>query len=408
VDFFTYRDGELYCEDVPVRSIADETGSPVYIYSRRTIIHHYDRLAEAFPPSDCLICYSVKANSNLAVLKALQEQGSGFDVVSLGELKRVLQVGGDPGKVIFSGVGKTEEEIRGAVRAGILMINVESAEEMAEVDRIARDEEQVAGVAIRLNPDVDPETHEYITTGKEENKFGIPIREALDLARKVDSMPGVRLLGLHLHIGSQITKVDPYLESLRKGIRLAEKLSIRYFNIGGGFGIHYREGEAKDAAEFGRAILPEIPKKGWTVVLEPGRFIVGNAGVLVVRALYRKQTGRRRFVVTDGGMNDLIRPSLYGSFHRISPVTPAPGDRDSVDVVGPICESADFLGKDRPLPPVEPGDLLAVFSAGAYAFAMASNYNSRPRPPEVMVDGSDWRIIRRRETYQDLIRGESV
>ncbi|MCZ6601985.1 MAG: diaminopimelate decarboxylase [Planctomycetota bacterium] len=417
MDFFNYRDGELYCEEVPVREIASREGTPLYIYSRRTLLHHHERLREAFPEPDFLVCYSIKANSNLAVIQTLQDAGCGFDVVSVGELKKARMVGADPEKIIFSGVGKTEEEIRHAIRSGILMINIESDEELSAVDHVARAEGKRAGVAVRLNPDVDPSTHEYITTGKEENKFGIAIPEAKEVLRKCARLPGIQLLGLHVHIGSQITTVEPYVKAVERTIALAkeleeEDLPIRYINIGGGFGIDYRRGEALSAAEIGEAVRPLASGGRWKLLIEPGRFIVGNAGILVVQALYRKQMGKKRFLVTDGGMNDLIRPSLYGSYHRIWPVaTDKPegeGSFPATDIVGPICESGDFLAKDRKIPPVEAGAYLAVFSAGAYSFAMASNYNSRPRPPEVMVDGKDWKVVRKRETFEDLIRGEST
>ena len=417
MDFFEYREGQLHCEEVPVREIASRAGTPLYIYSRRTLLHHFQRLREAFPEPVFDICYSVKANSNLSVIKTLGEAGCGFDVVSLGELKRVRMTGADLDRIIFSGVGKTEEEIQAAVKSGILMINVESEEELEVVNKVACSEQRPTGVAIRLNPDVDPDTHEYITTGKEENKFGIAISEARGIARKAGRLPGVKLVGLHMHIGSQITTVEPYVEAVRKAVQMARTLEedghrLRYLNIGGGFGIDYRRGEALPASKIGDAVGSLVKDGGWKLMIEPGRFIVGNAGILVVRTLYRKMTGRRRFVITDGGMNDLLRPSLYGSYHRIWPVvTDHPEGQEVkdfpfVDVVGPICESGDFLGKDRQLPPVEPGDLLAVFSGGAYGFVMSSNYNSRPRPAEVMVDGSDWRVVRKRETFDDLVRGE--
>ena len=426
MEAFAYRDGRLYCEDAPVADLADRFGTPLYVYSAGAILGQFDALQAAFAALDPLICYSVKANSNLGILRLVAGRGSGFDVVSGGELHRVVESGGDPSKTVFAGVGKTADEIREGLAAGVLMFNVESEEELDAIGRVATGLGKVAPVALRVNPDVDPKTHRYISTGKKESKFGMDVDRALRLAERAVGMAGVSMIGMHMHIGSQITTAEPYAGAAAKGVEVIARLKgmghpIGWFNIGGGFGIAYRGPEALPASEFARAIVPVVKSTGCRLAMEPGRVIVGNAGILVGRVLYTKQSGEKRFVIQDAAMNDLIRPALYDGFHRIWPVfvppgLPAPPDdfeaaipgTEPRDVVGPVCESGDFLAKDRPLPPMAAGDLLATFSAGAYGMVMASNYNTRPRAAEVLVAGAEARLVRRRETLDDLIGPERM
>ena len=411
MDDFRVKDGRLMAEEVPVSAIADAVGTPAYVYSRHTLVDHFRRLREAFAEVSPRICYALKANGSLALLKVLADEGAGFDVVSRGEIFRVLQAGGDPGRIDFAGVGKRRDEIEYALEVGIDTFNVESEAELDLIDRVARECGQVARVALRVNPDVDPGTHEYISTGKRETKFGLDVERARRVSESLSERAGVRLTGLHIHIGSQITQVEPYVEMVTRLVALAKDLSgfhpgLESINIGGGFGIHYREDEAPAMTDFADALVPLLKGCGFSVHMEPGRLLVGNAGILVTRVLYEKRTGSKRFVICDAAMNDLIRPSLYGAYHRIEPVETRAGEVTPADVVGPVCESGDFFAKDRDLPPLERGDLLAVRSAGAYAFVMASNYNARPRAVEVLVDGSRFGIVRARETDEDLIRGE--
>ncbi|MCI0651891.1 MAG: diaminopimelate decarboxylase [Planctomycetes bacterium] len=421
MDHFAYRDGRLVCDEAPAAELAERFGTPLYVYCARTIRHHFRVLRDAFAALDAppLLCYSVKANSNLSLLRLLHGEGAGFDVVSGGELLRVRAAGGDPKKVVYAGVGKSTREIHEALAAGILLFNVEAETELERIDACARAQNAVAGVALRLNPDVDPKTHRYITTGKKENKFGINLDRAERVLRHAQELRGVECRGLHIHIGSQITDPKPYVEAIRRVLDYVASGApgterVRWLDIGGGFGVHYRSQEALPAAAFAQAIVPELAGRGLNVILEPGRFIMGNAGILLTRAVTVKRSGERRFVICDAGMNDLMRPALYQSYHRVWPAAgqapPADqGARDGhghVDVVGPICESGDFLGNDRDLPEVAEGDLLAVFSAGAYGMSMASNYNTRPRPAEVLVDGAEARLIRRRESYDDLLGPE--
>jgi len=411
MDDFRTRNGELHCEEIPVSRIADAVGTPLYIYSKHTLIDHFRRLREAFAEVNPLVRYAVKANSNLAILKALAAEGAGFDVVSQGEIYRVLEAGGDPALIDFAGVGKTREEIAYALDAGIDTFNVESEGELDLIDEVARAHGRTARIALRVNPDVDPQTHTYITTGKMGGKFGLDFDLARSIAESLTERVGVRLVGLHVHIGSQITKVEPHVEMVRRVVALAEDLRgfhphLDSINIGGGFGIHYREGEAPAMTDYAEPMVPMLKASGFAVHMEPGRILVGNAGILVTRVVYTKPSGDKRFVICDAAMNDLIRPSLYDAFHRIEPVAPREGATGLIDLVGPVCESGDFLAKDREFPPVEPGDLVAVRSAGAYGFVMASNYNSRPRAAEVMVDGGRFAIVRERETLEELVRGE--
>ena len=427
MDLFEYHKGQLYCEDVAVADLARRFGTPLYLYSAGTLRRHYRRLAEAFAPVEALICYSVKVCSNIHILRLLADEGSGFDLVSGGELYRVLEAGGDPARCCFAGAAKTDAEIRFALAKGIHLFNVESEQELENLARLARETGTTARAALRVNPDVDPKTHRYITTGKKETKFGVDLERAERVCREFAASDGaahVSLEGIHIHIGSQITTVDPYVQAVRKVLDLVARLQaaglrISILDTGGGFGIDYEAGQALDAGAFAGAILPLLKDSGLRVVMEPGRFIAGNAAILVTEVQYAKAGGDRKFLLCDSGMHHLIRPALYGSYHHIWPVEPgegmAPRQRlrdeslpgtEVVDVVGPICESADFLGKDRHLPPVKRGDLLAVFSAGAYAMTMASEYNSFPRPAEVLVEGAGARLIRRRGTYEDLVAPE--
>ena len=427
MDLFTYQGGRLFAEDVPAADLAEEFGTPLYVYSAGTLRMHYARLAEAFAALAPLICYSVKVCSNIHILRLLADQGSGFDIVSGGELHRVLTAGGDPGRCCYAGVAKTEAEIRFALEAGIKMFNVESEQELAVLARLARERGSPATAALRVNPDVDPRTHRFITTGKKETKFGVDLERAeqvyTDLAAS-DDADWVRLTGVQAHIGSQITTVEPYVQALEKILalvdRLAEKgITITTLDFGGGFGAEYEGGEALPATAFAEAMVPLLQGRGLEVLMEPGRFIAGNAGVLLTEVQYVKPGGDRTFLLCDSGMHHLIRPALYGSYHHIWPVEPGedfvPAQRTCdepmpgavvYDVVGPICESSDFFGKGRHLPPVARGEVLAVFSAGAYGMSMASEYNAFPRPAEVLVDGGEARLIRRRGTYADLTAPE--
>jgi diaminopimelate decarboxylase len=415
---FQYHGGSLRCEGVRVADVAAAAGTPVYLYSRHTAVDHYRKLAEAFAPADPVVCYSIKANPNLTLLETLRAEGAGFDVVSGGELARALRVGANPKTIVFAGVGKTDAEIAAGLEAGLLMFNLESGGELDRLAEIATARGTHANVAIRLNPDVDPKTHKHITTGKRENKFGVDARKARFMAERISSVSALALTGVHIHIGSQITDPQHHAKGFGEACALATELRqkghpIRFVNVGGGFGIDYRDGEAPPVTAFAELLVPQAERAGLRILLEPGRFIMGNAGILVTRVLYVKESGDKVFIVCDAGMTDLIRPSLYDAFHRIWPVDTdrRPFDESGpglvvADVVGPVCESGDFFALDRRLPRPVPGDLLAVFTAGAYGHAMASNYNSRPRPPEVLVEGDRWRLIRRRETPEDLWRCE--
>jgi diaminopimelate decarboxylase len=421
---FHYRGGQLYCEDLSVAELADRYGTPLYVYSQNAILDTLKALQTAFAEVDPLICYSVKANSNLGILKVMAEHGSGFDVVSGGELYRVGLAGGDPAKTVFAGVGKTDAEIAAGLEAGVLMLNVESEAELEAIARVAGTMNKEAPIALRVNPGVDPKTHRYISTGKKESKFGMDLERALRVAETALGMASIRMIGMHMHIGSQITTTEPYAGAVAKGVELIARLRgmghpIAWYNMGGGYGIAYKGPEARPIVEFARAIVPGIKAAGCRLAIEPGRVIAGNAGIMVSRVLYTKQSGDKRFLIQDAAMNDLIRPALYESFHRIWPVgvpagLPAPPNdfeasiagTEPWDVVGPVCESGDFLAKDRPLPRLDRGALIATFSAGAYGMVMASNYNTRPRAAEVLVAWDQPRLIRRRETYEDLVSQE--
>jgi diaminopimelate decarboxylase len=466
---FHYRHGKLHCEDVELAGIAEKFGTPTYVYSAGTILDHYSRLDEALAPLDHLICYAVKANSNRAILKLLADAGAGFDIVSGGELFRVLAAGGDPAKCTFAGVGKSREEIEYGLEHRVNSFNVESEAELECINHIASDKNLRAPIALRVNPDVDPHTHEYISTGSRENKFGIALDQIAAVYQRAAKMRNVEIVGVQMHIGSQITEAKPFVSAIKKGApivrELKSKYEIKFFSIGGGMGIIYRralesgvgkwwhdhggEASAFSVRDYADAIVPPLRELGIQILVEPGRFLLGNAGVLLTRVRYIKKTGAKKFAIVDAGMNDLIRPALYHSYHEIVPVTesstltsilslggrggreaPGEGDiigkrtrlrssaahqasrsksknkTDKIDIVGPVCESGDFFALDREMPELHEGDLLAIMSAGAYGFVMASNYNSRPLPAEVLVRGEKFALIRKRQTNKDLIRGE--
>ncbi|HZT52329.1 MAG TPA: diaminopimelate decarboxylase [Stellaceae bacterium] len=413
MNYFEYREHQLYAEDVPVGDIAARYGTPVYIYSARTLRRHFRVMREAFAGTDHLICYAMKALSNLSVLRLFARMGSGFDIVSGGELMRCLRAGADPRTIVFSGVGKTDEEIVAALKAGILMLNVESRPELHRIAELAAGLKLRAPVSLRVNPDLDPHTHPHISTGHRTSKFGVPLAEIFDYYSQARGLPGIEIVGLSTHIGSQITETGPFTEAAGKVAEIvarlkAEGFALRYLDMGGGLGIPYQE-QAPPPADYAAALLKPISRLGLRIIIEPGRVLVGNAGILVTRVLYIKQTDVKRFVVIDGAMNDLIRPVLYEAYHEIQPVDARePRPAAVADIVGPVCESGDFFAQARELPEPRPGELLAVMSAGAYGFVMASNYNSRPRAAELMVDGRQVHVIRQRETFEDLIRGEPL
>ena len=410
--YFSYKHGELYAEGIPLAELAAKFGTPLYVYSAKTLRRHFTAYEKAFGAVPHIICFAMKANSNSGVLSALAHEGSGADIVSGGELFRALKAGIPAGKIVYAGVGKTEDEIKLALKNRILMFNVESADELEEIDRVAGLMRVKAPVALRVNPDVDPRTHPYISTGMKKYKFCIPLKEALPAYEAAARMKNINVVGIQKHIGSQLTELEPFKDSLNRLLALLDLLEgrgmkLKYLDIGGGLGIRYTEDENPPApAELAKVVLPLIKGRDVTLIVEPGRSIVGNAGVLVTKCLYRKSSGVKDFVIVDAGMNDLVRPSLYGAHHDILPVRKAKRPLEKVDVVGPVCESGDFLARDRQLPATARGELLAVMSAGAYGFTMGSNYNSRPRPAEVLVDGDECRLVRKRETYRDLTRGE--
>ncbi|HYA85599.1 MAG TPA: diaminopimelate decarboxylase [Nitrospirota bacterium] len=412
---FQYKKGELHCEGVPVRTIAQRVGTPFYLYSGNTLAMHFRAFDSAFAGVPHLICYALKANSNGAILRLLGREGAGADIVSGGELFRALRAGIDPKKIVFAGVGKRKDEIEYALKIGIHMFNVESGDELRALNEAAGEMRAKARIALRVNPDIDPKTHAYISTGLKENKFGIPIEQALEYYQLAKSLPHVDIIGVHHHIGSQITEVQPFVDALDKVVAFVRELKaagmkIRYIDIGGGLGITYKDETPPHPKELAQAVKPLLKESTCTLMLEPGRAIVGNAGILVTSVLYHKSSGEKKFVIVDAGMNDLIRPSLYDAYHEIKPVVEQPqkSEKGVFDVVGPICESGDFLAKGRELPLMQRGELLAVMGGGAYGFSMSSIYNSRPRVAEVMVRGSEYFVIRERETYNDLIRGEKI
>lgn len=415
MNHFVAKNGQLFCEQVAVADIAKEVGTPFYLYSQATLTHHFQTFDSAFAGIDHLTCFAVKACSNIAILNLFAGLGGGADIVSGGELYRAMQAGVNPRRIIYSGVGKTEQELRYALETGILLFNVESAQELERLQRLAAELGVTAPVSFRVNPDVDPQTHAYISTGLAKNKFGIPIDEALALYVQAQAMDNIAVKGVSCHIGSQLTLISPFIESLRKVKNFVNKLAaqgiaIDYIDLGGGVGITYDAEQPPHPRDYAEAIKEELQGLQATLILEPGRVIVGNAAILVTEVQYTKSNKGtdqvKKFVVVDAAMNDLARPSLYGAFHTIKPVQDKGAACEVVDIVGPICETGDFLAKDRELPQVEQGDLLAVMSAGAYGFSMSSNYNSRPRVAEILVDGSTYKIIRLRETFESLIQGE--
>jgi len=418
MNHFEYRNGEMFAEGVPLERIAREVGTPAYVYSLATLKRHFKVFDQAFSKVRHIVCFSVKANSNLALLRAFAKEGSGFDIVSGGELFRALKVGADPTKIVFSGVGKKREEIEYALNSGILMFNVESEQELLALNDIASSMGKRAPISLRVNPDVDPQTHPYISTGMKKAKFGVDIKKSLETYRKAVSLRNVEVVGVDCHIGSQLTSITPFVDALAKvreyldrvlaGEMKKEGAQIRYLDIGGGLGINYHDETPPLPDEYAKAIVEGLEGLDVTLILEPGRVIVGNAGILLTEVQYIKETDSKNFVIVDGGMNDLIRPALYGSYQAIQPVVENRAQKIVADVVGPICESGDFFAKDREIPRPQRGDLLAIMSAGAYGFTMASNYNSHPKPPEVLVDGDQYYVIRRRESFDDLINGEVI
>jgi len=409
-----YRGRDLFCEDIPFEKIIQKVGTPAYVYSKKTIVEHYRKLEKALAPLNPLICFSIKSNSNLAILKTLRREGSGFDVVSGGELFRVLKIGADPKRIVFASVGKTDQEIRTAIRKGIFSLNVESLPELDRIEEIAGALKKEVRVALRINPEVEAHTHHYVQTAKTESKFGIDIKEARKIFHHLEAFPHVKLRGVHIHIGSQILSSRPFVKAVKKTLAFINDLRedgipVEWINIGGGLGIVYSNERAQTTEEYARAILPLLRGQKLRLVLEPGRFIMGNSGVLLSKVIYVKRQHGKNFLIVDAGMNDLLRPSLYGAYHEILPLKMAQERRkETYDVVGPVCESGDFLAKGRRLPMFKEGEKLAVLAAGAYGFVMASNYNSRPRPAEIYVSGKRFEIVRRRETHKDLVRGERV
>jgi diaminopimelate decarboxylase len=413
MNHFEYHNGELYCEGVPLARIAEQVGTPTYIYSRATLTRHFKAFDQAFAGRPHLTCFSVKANSNLALLRLFAALGGGVDIVSGGELYRALAAGVPADRIVFSGVGKTRDEMRAALEAGILMFNVESSQELDVLSAEATALGRTARIALRVNPDVDPKTHPYISTGLKKNKFGVPIDEALAEYLRAAALPGLEVVGVDCHIGSQLTDTGPFVDAVNRLLLLIGQLKdrgfkLKYLDLGGGLGITYDQEAPPEPGDYAGALNKVLVDCDLTLILEPGRVLVGNAGVLMARVLFTKPGQDKTFTVSDGAMNDLMRPALYHSFHAIQPVAIRERAVVKMDVVGPICESSDFLGKDRMIPEFEQGELLAVMSAGAYGFAMSSNYNSRRRAAEVLVDGEDIFVIRRRETNEDLIRGEEI
>ncbi len=410
---FNYRKNDLYCEDVPLSLIAEKVGTPYYVYSHATLKQHFVAFDGAFADVKHLTCYSMKSNSNKALLALFAGRGGGVDIVSGGELYRALNAGVDPSKIVFSGVGKSLADLEYAVSSEILMFNVESPQELLKLNQVAKAAGKKARISIRVNPDVDPKTHPYISTGLKENKFGIAVGEAIGQYEIATTLDGLEVVGVSCHIGSQLTQTSPFVDALRKLKELIAQLekvniSIRYLDLGGGLGITYDSELPPHPKQYAEDIKSELASSDWTLILEPGRVIVGNAGALVSKVLYAKTSQEKNFFVVDAAMNDLMRPSLYGAYHGIQPLKITPGEKLTADIVGPICESGDFLAKKRLIEPLVPEDLIAVMSAGAYGFSMSSSYNSRPRVCEVMVRGDRFEIIRERETFEDLVRGESI
>lgn len=409
---FKYRGRYLYAENVRLIDLAAKVGTPAYVYSQKSFYSHFSKLDSAFASIPHLICYSLKANSNISLLKLIAKWGGGADVVSGGELYRAMIAGIPPDKVVYAGVGKTDVEIATAIRKGIFLFNVESLPELEQINKAAFSLGRRPDVCLRINPDIDPHTHRYLTTAKKETKFGIPLSQALEIFSNRIRWPHVSISGIHVHLGSQITEISPYQKAIKKIFSLIKNeltprgIVIEFLNLGGGLGIIYGKEHPSTAKNFSRKILPLLKGLRLKLLLEPGRFIAGNSGILLSRVVYIKEGKEKKFVVLDSGMNDLIRPSLYGAYHEIRPLITKGEKLERVDVVGPICESGDFFAKDRRIEKLSAGDYIAIMSAGAYGFTMSSNYNSRPRPPEVLVNGRNFRIVRRRETYRDLVKAE--
>ncbi len=411
--YFKYKKDELYCENVAVSKIIQKIGTPCYIYSANAFVSQFKALQKAFKPVNPLLCFAMKANDNLAVLKLLADQGAGADIVSVGELKKALLAGIDPQKIVFASVGKTAYEIQEALAAGILFFNVESLPELKEIDRIAGEMKKHASVALRINPDVHAPTHEKIATGTLTKKFGLDLTTAHSILRSRADYTHLNINGIHIHIGSQIETVRPYIAAVKKVLHFLdtltqEKIYVQYFDMGGGFGIPYKNERIDPLEKFASQLIPLIDRIGLNLIMEPGRFISGNSGIFVTETLYIKDNGLKKFIIVDAGMNDLVRPAMYDAYHDIIPVHKTNAKCGIYDVVGPICESADVFAKARRLPHVQQGDLLALMTAGAYGSAMASNYNVRPRAAEVMVKGSQFSVVKDRETYEDLMRGERI
>ena len=411
---FEYRGNRFYCEDVLVSDIAKKVGTPFYLYSYKTITEHLIKIERAFASVKPLVCFAMKANDNLAVIKTLANQGAGFDIVSLGELRKALMVGADPQKIVFASVGKTEEEITEAINAKILLFNVESLPELEEINRVASNLNQKIRVALRINPDVAAATHAKITTGTLKNKFGIDLATARKIMKSHAKFTNIRFSGLHVHIGSQITTSKPFINALKRVVEFIDQLKkdgirLEYLDIGGGLAAIYKDEKVQSAQDFANAVLPILQKSALKIIMEPGRFIVANAGIFVTKVLYLKDNGVKKFLIVDGGMNDLIRPAFYDAYHEIIPVHKnGTVKKSTVDVVGPICESGDYFAKDRLLPVMKKNDLVAIMTAGAYGYVMASNYNVRGRAPEVIVKGNQFAVAKKRETFEDLLRGESI
>ena len=412
MDFFEYQQGRLHAEQVDLTEIAAQYGTPAYVYSRATIERHWHAFDQALAGHDHLVCYAVKANSNIAILNLMARLGSGFDIVSVGELERVVAAGGDPAKVVFSGVAKRADEMQRALELGIKCFNVESPAELERLSQVASELGIDAPVSIRVNPDVDAQTHPYISTGLKENKFGIDIDQALEVYAQAAALPGLNVVGVDCHIGSQLTQVTPFVDALDRVLLLVDQLAeqgilIKHLDVGGGLGIRYRDEQPPAPADYAQAIKDRLGDRSLELLIEPGRAIVGNAGVLLTKVEYLKKTDHKNFAIVDAAMNDLLRPSLYSAWQEIVPLQQNDDASEAYDIVGPVCETGDFLGKDRQLS-VKAGDLLAVRSAGAYGFTMSSNYNSRPRPVELLVDGDQVHEIRRRETLGELFTQESL
>jgi diaminopimelate decarboxylase len=413
MDFFEYRQNQLYAEDIPVSDIAAEHGTPAYVYSRKTIERHWHAFDDALGDHPHLICYAVKANSNIAILNLMARLGSGFDIVSAGELKRVLRAGGRADRVVFSGVGKREDEILFALEAGIRCFNCESTAELERINRIAGEADLIAPVSLRVNPDVDAKTHPYISTGLKENKFGIDIQEAPRVYQEASQLPHIEIKGIDCHIGSQLTSLEPFIDALERVLQLTKTLkeqgiSIKHLDLGGGLGVRYRDETPPQPAEYAAALLEKLSDTNYEILLEPGRAIMANAGILLMTVEYLKHGPNKNFAIVDAAMNDNMRPALYSAWQHIGP-TELQDDIEprTYDIVGPVCETGDFLGKDRDLALTE-GDLLVMRSAGAYGYSMSSNYNTRPRPVELMVDGDKVYVIHKRETFEQMIEGELI